>query len=151
MARSAQRTEALSCILSDGLMYEWFQVAALHSESCTATVLAMDPDDEDNARIVHEVTADDVARGLRMYREYLEGKREGFPGEWKYRAKDAVREGVIATESDFVPTVHARADKSSYAWQTVTFDRTNGDEGDYDANTADSVMQFAIYGFTHFG
>jgi hypothetical protein len=36
--------------------------------------------------------------------------------------------------------------KRCRAWKTVLFDRTNGEAGDYDAETSDAVMQFAIYG-----
>lgn len=150
MARSEKRTEALGCILSDGLMYSWFQVEELDADACTATIQVQDPDDEDNW-IEHNIGPADVARGLRLYREYLQGKREGFPGEWKYRADDAVRAGLIASADEFVGTEHAKASPDSYAWETVKFDQTNGDEGDYDANTADSVMQFATLGYTIYG
>jgi len=150
--RSAERTEALSCILIDGLTYDWFGVRELNEDTVTATVMAANPDDpEDGEPTLHTIGPDDVARGLRMYREYLEGKREGYPGEWRFEARAAVRQGRIASEDEFVPEIHCRAPKQSYGWQTVEFDRTNGREGDYDANTADSVMQFAIYGHAVFG
>ena len=146
--RTAARLEALGCILSDGLTYPWFRVRELDSEACTAIV---DVETDTDQWETKHVTADDVARGLRLYREYLEGKREGYPGEWSYRAKDAIRAGLISDASEFVPTIHARAQATAYAWQTVEFDRTNGERGDYDANTADSVMQFALIGHAIYG
>lgn len=146
--RSQARTEALGCILTDGLSYSWFKVHAMSSATCKAVVSVLDADEN---WVKQQVGPADVARGLRMYREYLEGKREGFKGEWKYRAADAVRAGVIEKEEDFVGTEHARARKDSYGWQTVTFDRTNGEDGDYDANTADTVMQFALLGEAIYG
>lgn len=152
--RSAQRLYALGCILTDGLNYSWFDVEALDDEAVTATlnVDTGDVDDNDQPIVKRvEITADDVARGLRMYEEALNGQREFFPGAWKYDAKDAVRAGVIANVDEFVPTVHARVDADAYARQTVKFSRTNGDEGDYDANTADSVLQFATLGHVIFG
>lgn len=151
--RTAERMEALSCILSDGLMYDWFWVKDLDEEAVTATILATDPDDEEAKRIAHKIGPDDVARGLRLYREWLEGKREAFKGEWGYKAKDAVRAGRIASVEDFDPVADREATgvRKSYAWQTAVFDRTNGAEGDYDANTADNVLQFAIYGQIIFG
>lgn len=198
--RSPERMQALGYILSDGLYYSWFDVTEIDSTEVTATVRTEGPDDEEgNFSQVHKVNADDVARGLRMYREYLEGNREGHPGEWTHLAQDMLRKrfggeqdqhreqghvvqffalgddrlsrdyemrcdcgtvwigggaalkaaATAAIEAgEFIPSVHARADDSSYGWQTVKFDRTNGAEGDYDANTADSVMQFAILGHT---
>lgn len=154
MTRSDKRLQALGYILSDGLTYDWFRVLALDVDKVTARVMVNTGDaDEDGKEewVVKDVTADDVARGLRMYAEYLEGTREAFPGEFKYRAKDAVRAGLIASEDEFVPGEHNRAAPQSYGRQTVLFDRTNGDEGDYDANTADCVMQFALLGYTVFG
>lgn len=198
LIRSPERMQVLGYILADGLHYDWFQVDALDPDAVTATVRTDGPDDEEGTfSQVHQVNADDVARGLRMYREYLEGNRESFPGEWVYRAQDMLRKrfggeqdqhreqdhvvrfvqvgddtrdyemrcgcgtvwvgggaalkaaATAAIEAgEFVPSVHARADDSVYGWQTVKFDRTNGDQGDYDANTADSVMQFAILGHT---
>ncbi|MGA7050819.1 MAG: hypothetical protein WBZ37_06010 [Mycobacterium sp.] len=153
--RSEKRMEALGDILSDGLNYEWFRVEALDAEAVTATLLVDtgDYNEETDQQIFKrvDVTADDVARGLRMYREYLEGKREMFPGEFKYHAKDAVRAGLIADEAQFDGPTHARARAEACGWETVKFDRTNGDQGDYDANTADSVMQFATIGQVMFG
>lgn len=149
-ARTAERLEALSCILVDGLSYSWFQVAELDEKAVTATVFT-DEDDEGTFEVKHEIGPDDVARGLRMYREWLEGKREAFPGEWKYAIDALLRNGVIKDESEFNPLVHARADEGSYGWQTVVFDRTNGEDGDYDANTADNVIQFAVFGQVIYG
>ncbi len=39
-----------------------------------------------------------------------------------------------------------RVSRRNRAWKVVLFDRTNGEAGDYDAKSADAVMQFAIYG-----
>lgn len=149
--RTAERLQALSFILSDGLSYEWFRCIELDEDDCTAVILTDEVEEEGAFDQRHEIGPDDVARGLRMYREYLEGKREMFPGEWVYRARDAVRSGRIAKVEDFVGEVHARADADSYGWQTVEFDKTNGQDGDYDANTADSVLQFAIFGKVIYG
>lgn len=152
--RSEKRLKALGYILGDGLTYSWFQVEDLDTDVVTATLLVDTGDYDDNDEQVFkkfEITADDVARGLKMYEEMLLGKREAFPGEWKYGAKNAVRAGLIADESEFVATEHARAHPDAYAWETVKFGKTNGDEGDYDANTADSVMQLATLGQTMFG
>lgn len=148
--RSSKRLQTLGYILSDGLNYSWFDVEELDTDAVTATLLVDtgDYNKETGNQIFKRVkiTADDVARGLRMYKEYLQGKREQFPGAWKYAARDAVRAGKIADESEFEPEKHAKVDSESYAWQTVKFSDTNGDEGDYDANTADSVMQLATLG-----
>lgn len=150
--RTKERLQTLEYILSDGLAYDWFWVRDYDEEAVTATILAVDPDDEDN-RIVHKIGPDDIARGLRLYREWLEGKIEGHPGEWKYAAEDEVRAGHIEKVEDFDPIKYRERTKvrESYAWQTVIFDRTNGEDGDYDANTADNVLQFAIYGQVIFG
>jgi len=148
--RSAKRMEALSCILSDGLSYSWFRTTAFDEKAVTATILANDPDDEENW-IEHKIGPKDVARGLRMFREMLEGKREAYPGQWKYAADNAVRAGRIAKAEDFDPLTLGETAHRSYGWQTVIFDRTNGEDGDYDANTADEVLQLAIYGHVIFG
>jgi hypothetical protein len=150
--RTTERLEALSCILVDGLSYSWFEVEELDEDDVTAVVYT-DEDDEETFEDRHDIGPDDVARGLRMYREWLEGKREAFKGEWEYRAKDEIRAGRIATVEDFDPVAYREVTgaRESYAWQTVIFDRTNGVEGDYDANTADNVMQFAIFGELIYG
>ncbi|ASZ75429.1 hypothetical protein PBI_JOSHKAYV_90 [Mycobacterium phage JoshKayV] len=150
--RTDERLQTLGYLLVDGLTYEWFQVAELDEKACTA-VIYTDVDDEGTFDKRHEIGPDDIARGLRMYREWLEGTREGFPGEWRYKARDEIRAGRIENESDFDPVKWREASgvRQSYAWQTVIFDRTNGEEGDYDANTADNVLQFAIFGEVIFG
>ena len=150
--RTPERLQTLEYFLSDGLNYAWFRVRNYNEEACTATVyVATDYDDDKAVFEKFEVGPDDVARGLRLYRETLEGKREAFPGEWKYDIDRMILKGVIADASEFVPTIHARAHKDNYGWQTVLFDRTNGEEGDYDANTADSVMQLATIGEIRYG
>lgn len=150
--RTPERMQALSYVLCGGLSYSWFLVEELDEEAVTATIRTDGPDDDEGTYSqVHQIGPDDVARGLRMYAEYMAGTREGFPGEWKYSAENAVRAGRIKDESEFVPGVHNRADAGSYGWQMVKFDRTNGAEGDYDANTADSVMQFATLGHAIYG
>lgn len=148
--RTKERKQALGDILCTGLSYSWFMVEELDIGEVTATIRT-DPDEEGTYDKVHHVTADDVARGLRMYREWLEGTREGYPGEWKHSAEDAVRVGRIKDVSEFVPGEHNQAAPGAYGWQTVEFDRTNGEDGDMDANTADSVMQFAILGYAIYG
>jgi len=148
--RSAKRTEALGYILSDGLSYSWFRVSELDGDACTATVSYEDPDME-GRWITTKVGPKDVARGLRMFREMLEGKREAYPGQWKYAADNAVRAGRIAKAEDFDPLTLGETAHRSYGWQTVIFDRTNGEDGDYDATTADEVLQLAIYGHVIFG
>ncbi|AXH46824.1 hypothetical protein SEA_ACOLYTE_81 [Mycobacterium phage Acolyte] len=150
--RTPERLQTLSYILVDGLNYEWFQVEELDDEACTAVIFT-DEDEEGTFEKRHEIGPDDIARGLRLYREWLEGKREAYQGENKWRAKDAVRAGRIQREEDFDPVADREATgvRESYAWQTVIFDRTNGEEGDYDANTADNVLQFAIFGEAIFG
>ncbi|QJD50294.1 hypothetical protein SEA_IWOKEUPLIKEDIS_91 [Mycobacterium phage Iwokeuplikedis] len=150
--RTAERMETLGYLMSDGLTYSWFQVETWDIDAVTAVVYT-DEDEEGTFDKRHEIGPDDVARGLRMYREWLEGKREAYPGENKWRAKDAVRAGRIKSEEDFDPVKDREQTgvRESYAWQTVIFDRTNGEEGDYDANTADNVMQFAILGEVIFG
>lgn len=148
--RSAERLQTLSYLLVDGLHYSWFQCTELDEKACTATIFT-DEDEEGTFENKHEIGPDDIARGLRLYEEALDGKREMYAGEWKYAAKDLVRNGVIATEADFDPLKHAVADPGSYARQTILFGKTNGEQGDYDANTADAVLQFAIFGETIFG
>jgi hypothetical protein len=61
---------------------------------------------------------------------------------------DDVARGLKLLESD----LRARSIiKSDYRWQTVRFGHTNGDKGDYDADTADLVLQFATLGKVVFG
>lgn len=143
--RSAKRMEALGYILSDGLCYSWFRVEELDVDAVTATLLVDtgDVNEDTGARIFkrYKITADDVARGLRMYREMLEGKREEFHGQWKMRAEG----------NSFCRAEGERVAPDAYAWETVKFDRTNGDDGDYDANTADAVMQLATLGQVMYG
>ncbi|MBF4194645.1 hypothetical protein [Mycolicibacterium phlei] len=143
--RSEERLRALSDILCDGLMYSWFRVEELDADHCTAVLLVNTGDEEpDTGREVWRrvtVGPDDVARGLRMYREWLEGKRETYPGEWKARAEG----------NTFCRAEGERAPENHYGWQLVKFDRTNGREGDYDATTADCAMQLATLGYIIFG
>lgn len=138
--RSAKRMQALGYILSDGLTYSWFECLALDDEAVTAKLRVntgdFDADDNEVWKTV-DITADDVARGLRMFREWAEGKREEFPGQWKMRAEG----------NKFCRAEGERADAGAYCWELVKFDRTNGDEGDYDANTADAALQFATLGY----
>lgn len=138
--RTAERLEALSYILSDGLSYSWFQVDTLNDEVCTAVVWVDGDDDEEGgySRRV-EVGPDDVARGLRMVGEYFNGERELYKGEWDYARKQ---------DPNWFPS---KGSTDSYLYQLILFDRTNGEEGDYDANTADMVMQFAIFGEVRYG
>lgn len=138
--RTADRLKALSYILSDGLSYSWFQVDSINEDACKAVVRVDGPDDEEGDMTLNwRVGPDDVARGLRMVREYAEGKRELYNGEWKY---------YLDKDPNWLPV---RAGKDSYLWELVKFDDTNGEDGDYDANTADMVMQFAILGEVRYG
>lgn len=138
--RTAERLEALSYILSDGLSYSWFEVSAHDSDAVTATVWVDDEDDEEGTygRKV-TVDADDVARGLRMVREYFNGERELYNGEWNY---------YLEKDPNWKPS---KGSTDSYLYQLILFDRTNGEDGDYDANTADMVMQYAIFGEVRYG
>jgi hypothetical protein len=136
--RTEKRMQALGYILSDGLTYGWFDVLELDCDAVTAKLRVEVDTDEWK---IFDITADDVARGLRMYREWCEGKREGYPGEWAQAAG-----GNTFCRAEGEPIA-----KGAYAWQTVMFDRTNGDDGDYDANTADNVMQFATIGHAIYG
>lgn len=132
--RTPERLQALSYILSDGLSYSWFDVEQLDEEAVTAVVWT-DEDGDDAVDTKNHVTADDVARGLRMFREYFNGERELYNGEWDYYRR---------TKGDnWTPT---KGSTDSYLYQLILFDRTNGEDGDYDASTADMVMQFAIFG-----
>lgn len=128
MARSAQRTQFLSDVLSTSLHYSWFELLEADWDKGTATIKAEHDTDEWQT---HEIGPDDVARGLRMYREWLEGKREAYPGQW---------------EAGFERNKGERAGASYYGWQLIKADRTNGEEGDFDASTADSALQFAVFG-----
>ncbi|AHJ86699.1 hypothetical protein CRB1_88 [Mycobacterium phage CRB1] len=119
--RTAERMQTLSYILCDGVSYSWFDVRALDENACTA-VIYTDEDDEGTFDKRHEIGPDDIARGLRLFREYCEGKLDG-----------------------------KRARPDYYGWELVKFDRTNGEDGDYDAGTADMVLQFAIFGEVIFG
>ena len=148
--RSDERLKTLAYLLVDGLSYSWFRCTELDEKACTATIFT-EEDEEGTFDKRHEIGPDDIARGLRMYEEALDGKREFFAGEWKYAAKDAVRHGIIADVSEFDPRKHKVATATSYARQTILFGKTNGAAGDYDANTADTVLQFAIFGKTTFG
>ena len=136
--RSAERMEALGYLLSDGLSYSWFEVESLDDEAVTAVVWT-DEDGDDEVDTRHEITADDVARGLRMVREYFNGERELYKGQWAFYRKD---------NPDWTPT---KGSTDSYLYQLLEFDRTNGAEGDYDADTADMVMQYAIFGEVQYG
>lgn len=138
--RSPERLQALSYLLSDGLSYSWFEVSKLDDEACTATVWVEGEDDEEGENNLKvEVGPDDVARGLRMVREYFNGERELYKGEWAYYLKK---------NPDWTPT---KGSTEMYLYQLIVFDRTDGEDGDYDANTADMVMQFAIFGEVRYG
>lgn len=139
--RTPERLKALSYILSDGLSYSWFEVSDLDEETVTATVWTDSEDavEEGEFDRKHEITADDVARGLRMVREYFNGERELYKGEWAY---------YLERDPNWTPT---KGSTDSYLYQLIVFDRTNGEDGDYDANTADMVMQFAIFGEVRYG
>lgn len=130
MARSPERTQFLSDVLSTSLHYSWFELIEADWDKGTATIKAEHDLDEWQT---HEIGPDDVARGLRMYREWLEGKREAYPGQW-------------AAGFDFNRAEGERAGASYYGWELAKADRTNGEEGDYDVSTADSALQFAIFG-----
>lgn len=136
--RTAERIEALSNILCDGLSYSWFEVSELDDGACTATVWT-DEDEEETFEVKHEIGPDDVARGLRMVREYFNGERELYNGQWDYCRKD---------DPDWQPS---KGSTDSYLYQLILFDRTNGEDGDYDANTADMAMQYAIFGEVRYG
>lgn len=130
MSRSAERTQFLSDVLSTSLHYHWFRLIEADWDKGTATIKA---EHDENYWQKHEIGPDDVARGLRMYREWLEGKREAYPGQWEMGFSSSRAEGE-------------RAGASYYGWELVKADRTNGEEGDYDADTADAALQFAIFG-----
>lgn len=136
--RSPERLQALSYILSDGLSYSWFQVSGPDNDDCTATVWT-DEDEEETFEVKHEIGPDDVARGLRKVREYFNGERELYNGQWAQERKD---------DPTWMP---AKGSTDSYLYQLIVFDRTNGEDGDYDANTADMVMQYAIFGEVRYG
>lgn len=141
--RTAERLEALSYILSDGLSYSWFKATEYDETACTATVFAATGDyDEDDREVWerHEIGPDDVARGLRMVREYFNGERELYSGEWEQMRR--------FYGDDWKPS---KGSTDSYLYQLLVFDRTNGEDGDYDANTADMVMQYAIFGEVRYG
>ena len=139
--RTADRLQTLSYILSDGVYYSWFQVEHLDDEAVTATIWTVEDNEDGSTREVkHEITADDVARGLRMVREYFNGERELYNGEWDFYRR--------TKGEDWKPV---KGSKDSYLYQLILFDRTNGEDGDYDANTADMVMQYAILGEVRYG
>lgn len=142
--RTEERLKTLSYILCDGLSYSWFRCTELDDEACTATVHVDtgEYDDETGESIFekHEVTANDVARGLRMVREYFNGERELYNGQWDYYRR--------MKGPDWTPN---KGSKEDYLYQLILFDRTNGEEGDYDANTADMVMQYALLGEVRYG
>ena len=84
--RTPERLKTLEYILSDGLTYPWFGVTDYDEDACTATVWTADEDsdDEEELSVAHKIGPDDVARGLRMVREYFNGERELYKGEWAY-------------------------------------------------------------------
>lgn len=140
--RTAERLQALEYILSDGLSYSWFRVTAYNEDECTATVLGNTGDydaDDNEVWQRHEIGPDDIARGLRMVREYAQGKRELYNGEWKF---------YLDRDPNWKPK---QANEGSYLWELVKFDQTNGEDGDYDANTADMVLQYAVFGQVIYG
>lgn len=136
--RTIERLKALSYILSDGLSYSWFYVTMLNDETCEAIVFT-DPEEDESFNQRHQIGPDDVARGLRMVREYFNGERELYSGQWDYLRKH---------NPDWTPNKGSHDD---YLYQLILFDRTNGEDGDYDANTADMVMQYAIFGEVRYG
>lgn len=135
--RTEERLQTLGYLLSDGVYYDWFHVAKLDDEACTAVIYTQDDDEE--FTVQHMIGPDDVARGLRMVREYFNGERELYNGQWDFYRKQ---------NPDWTPT---KGSTDSYLYQLILFDRTNGEEGDYDANTADMVMQYAIFGEVRYG
>ena len=148
--RSPELMQWLGDLMLTGLHYSWFRAEDIDTEKVSCVVFT-DEDEEGTFDQRHEITVDDVVRGITMYEEWLDGKREGFPGEWKYAAEGAVRAGRIENADQFRPEVHAKSDADSYGRQLIEAFRSDGFEGDYDVNTADSVMQMAVLGGIVFG
>lgn len=148
--RSPELMQWLGDLMLTGLHYSWFRAEDIDTEKVSCVVLT-DPDEQGTFDQRKEVTVDDVVRGITMYEEWLDGKREGYPGEWKYAAESAVRTKQIERVEDFQPALHARASDDSYGRRLIEAYRSDGFEGDYDVNTADSVMQMAVLGGIIFG
>lgn len=135
-ARSPQRLQFLGYIATDGTTYDWLNLIEFDEKTCTGKMQIFNDDDEEGrARKIVEFGPDDIARGIRMYREYLDGEREGIRGAW---AKGYETKGE-------------KVSPNAYGRQLILASDTNGDDGDYDANTADSALQFAFYGNLVYG
>jgi hypothetical protein len=111
--RRGKRTEALACLLSDGLTFNWFSVEEFDFERCRATVEAASPD-IDGDYDLYEVRARDVVRGLRLFREdervpknatawrtVLFGETNGEEGDYAAATADAVMQFAIYGEIVF--------------------------------------------------
>ncbi|QLF84652.1 hypothetical protein SEA_GAIL_89 [Mycobacterium phage Gail] len=88
-----------------------------------------DPDEEPET---HRVNASTIARGIGLFEKYALGKIDGQGTEVAEHAIEPVGE-------------------SHYWRQFLLANRTNGADGDYDADVADIIVQFGVFGRVIYG
>lgn len=138
MNRSAERAEFLADILTtavEGGINDWAAVSKYKWQ---------DLDHADYFAIVHEVDPDEgieendngyAIRGLRLDIDVI-AKGIGVIKSWK-------------KEKDFEPNYFG--DGGAYWREFLLADRTNGEDGDYDAIVADWIVQAGLFGEIVYG
>ncbi|QFG04564.1 hypothetical protein SEA_JEEVES_89 [Mycobacterium phage Jeeves] len=88
-----------------------------------------DPDEEPTE---YRIDAAVIARGIGLFEKYALGKIDGLGNEIPEHAQNPVGEG-------------------HYWRQFLLANRTNGEDGDYDADVADIIVQFGVFGEAVYG
>lgn len=118
--RTAARTEFLTDVLitavEGGINY-WAQVSDYDPDAGTVTVWELDGNDDGSDR-PFVVTLDTIAKGIGVLK----------------------RDGKLPPEEQRFPGV-----RQGYWLQFWLADRTNSEDGDYDAGIADAVLQAGIF------
>lgn len=134
MKRTAERIEFLSDILTtavEGGINDWAEVSEYKHEYCTPPVAKADTfaivhEIEEDDEVGTKVTIDTIARGIRVIKNMK--RSDGTPFQPNYFG-----------------------DGGSYWRQFLLADRTNGDDGDYDAIVADWIVQAGLFGEIVYG
>lgn len=87
--------------------------------------------DEDTKSL--RIDIDVIARGITRFKEWMAGEKRNELG------------GIIDPASDKRWRNTAYAPTNSYWKQFLLADRTNGDDGDYDADVADAIVQLGLF------
>ena len=137
-----KRTEKRAQFLKDVLVTAvesygytpWFQFDNYNPDNGTVTVYHDENEDGEYSDGPYQINLDDVARGLRLYRE-----------AW------ADPPTYTSPTTGETTLMYPARNTGSYRYQLLVADRTNGDDGDFDVTTADSVLQMAVLGKEIYG